>query len=155
MTPRQVRRWKERGWLETNDRRITEKCLGQFLRAHPDCIPFNGLPREDQVYLFSLGFPSREAATFKKNVREILDGIGRQRNPRRPVRRGDSAAVDVDRDEEDGDGDDGSTLTCGDFCLRHERATDSMPEIALPTSKSSHGSLLFKVCVRSLSPFLK
>lgn len=113
VTPRQVRRWKERGWLETNDRRITEKCLGQFLRAHPDCIPFNSLPREEQVYLFSLGFPCREASTFKKNVREILDGIGRQRNPRRPVRSGDSAAMGVGRDEEDFDGDDGPMIGVG------------------------------------------
>ena len=113
VTPRQVRRWKERGWLETNDHRVTEKCVRRFLRAHPDCIPFDGLPREDQVSLFSLGFPSPDAATFKKNVREILDGIGRQRKPRRPVRRDDSAAVDVDRDEEDVDDDDASTLTFG------------------------------------------
>lgn len=113
VTPRQVRRWKERGWLETNDRRITEKCLGQFVRAHPDCIPFNSLPREDQVYLFSLGFPCQAAATFKKNVREILDGIGRQRNPRRPVRRGTSTAMDVGVEEEDADDDDGSTLSVG------------------------------------------
>jgi hypothetical protein len=111
--PRQIRRWKELGWLETNDRKITEQCLTQFLRAHPDRIPFNSLPRGDQVYLLSLGFPCREAATFKKNVREILDGIGRQRNPRRPVRSGYSTATDVGQGEEDYDGDDGSALSAG------------------------------------------
>jgi hypothetical protein len=91
VTPRQIRRWKERGWLETNDRRITEECLGQFLSAHSDQIQFESLPKEDQVYLVDLGFPSQQAATFKKNIREILDGIGRQRNPRRRIRRGEEA----------------------------------------------------------------
>jgi hypothetical protein len=111
VTPRQIRRWKERGWLETKDRRITEECLGQFLQAHPDQIPFDSLPREDQIFLIDLGFPCSEAATFKKNVREILDGIGRQRKPRRPVRRSDATAMDVDHGDDDADGDDASTLT--------------------------------------------
>ena len=112
VTPRQIRRWKERGWLETKDRRITEDCLGQFLRAHPDRIPYASLRREDQVFLVDLGFPSPEAATFKKNVREILDGIGRQRNPRRPVHRVDASAIDVGRDD-DGDGGADSALSLG------------------------------------------
>jgi hypothetical protein len=107
VTPRQIRRWKERGWLQTKNRRITEDCLGQFLQAHPDQIPFDSLPREDQVFLIDLGFPCRQAATFKKNVREILDGIGRQRKPRRPVRRSDATATDAGP----GDGDDDSTLS--------------------------------------------
>jgi hypothetical protein len=113
VTPRQIRRWKERGWLETKDRRITEDCLGQFLRTHPDRIPYASLRREDQVFLVDLGYPSREAATFKKNVREILDGIGRQRNPRRPIHRDNPTVMDVRQDEEDGDGGDDSTLTVG------------------------------------------
>jgi len=65
-TPRQVRRWKDQGQLETQDRRITEKWLGQFLRAHHDRIPFDSLRREDQVYLVDLGFPCPEATTFKR-----------------------------------------------------------------------------------------
>jgi hypothetical protein len=111
VTPRQIRRWKEKGWLETKDRRITEECLGQFLRAHPDRIPFDSLRREDQVFLVDLGFPCSEAATFKKNVREILESIGRQRNPRRPVRRSAATAMDVCCGDDDTDGDDASTLT--------------------------------------------
>jgi hypothetical protein len=87
VTARQIRRWREHGWLETENRRITEKCLGQFFRAHADTVPFDELPREDQVYLLDLGYPRPEGAAFKKNVREILDGIGRQRKPRRPGRK--------------------------------------------------------------------
>jgi hypothetical protein len=83
VTPRQIRRWKERGWLETKGR-ITEKCLGRFLQEHSDRVPFDSLGREDQIYLLDLGFPRREAVLFKKNVREILDGIGRQQKPKRP-----------------------------------------------------------------------
>jgi hypothetical protein len=110
VTTRQVRCWKERGWLETNDRRITEKCLGQFLQAHPEQIPLDSLPRENQVFLIDLGFPCGEAATFKKNVREILDGIGRQRKPRRPVRRSDATATEIGPGDGDADGDYDSTL---------------------------------------------
>ena len=113
VTPRQIRRWKERGWLETKDRRITEECLGRFLRRHPNQIPFDSLQREDQIFLVDLGFPSREAATFKKNVRETLDGIGRQRKPRRPVRRGNVTTMDLGQGDEGTDGDEGSPFTVG------------------------------------------
>jgi hypothetical protein len=113
VTPRQIRRWRERGWLETKDHRVTEECVKQFLRAHPDRIPFDSLPREKQVSLIDLGFPSPDAAAFKKNVREILDGLGRQRKPRRPVRRSDATAMDVCRGDEDVDDEDASTLTFG------------------------------------------
>jgi hypothetical protein len=68
VTPRQVRRWKELGWLETKQRRITEDCVGKFLRAHPDRIPFESRPKEDQVFLTDLGFPSAEAKDFKKRI---------------------------------------------------------------------------------------
>ena len=113
VTPRQIRRLKERGWLETKDRRITEDCLGQFLRRHPNQIPFDCLQPEDKVFLIDLGFPSGKAATFKKNVREILDGIGRQRKPRRPGRRGNVTTMDLGQGDEGTDGDDGSTFTVG------------------------------------------
>ena len=113
VTPRQIRRWKERGWLETKDHRITEECLRQFLRGHPNQIPFDCLQPEDKVFLIDLGFPSGKAATFKKNVREILDGIGRQRKPRRPGRRGNVTTMDLGQGDEGTDGDDGSTFTVG------------------------------------------
>jgi hypothetical protein len=101
VTPRQVRRWKERGWLQTNGRRITEECVGQFLRAHPDRIPFDKLRKEDQIYLIDLGFPSPDAATFKRNVRGILEDIGRPRKSRRPVRREDTPTEESDCPEEE------------------------------------------------------
>lgn len=113
VTPRRIRRWKERGWLETNDRRITEKCLRKFLRAHSDRIPFNSLRWEDRVYLVDLGFPSPEATTFRKNVRDILDGIGRQRKPRRPVRRSSAAAMDFGQGAETPGDDDEATFIVG------------------------------------------
>ena len=113
VTPRQIRRWRQRGWLGTKDRRITGPCVKEFLREHPDRIAFDSLPRADQVCLIDLGYPSRDAADFKKNVREILDGIGRQRKPRRPVRKDDSAPRDATREEEDTDGDYESTITTG------------------------------------------
>jgi hypothetical protein len=87
VTTRQVRRWKEKGWLRTQGRKITEECLSEFLAAHADLVPFKALPRENQVYLIDLGYPCAERKVFRQNVREILDGIGRQRKPRRPIRR--------------------------------------------------------------------
>lgn len=113
VTPRQVRRWRQRGWLGTKDRRITGQCVKEFLRAHPDRIAFDRLPRVDQVCLIDLGYPSPDAAEFKKSVREILDGIGRQRKPRRPVHKNDTPATEAGREEEDTDDDDQSTLTSG------------------------------------------
>ncbi len=113
VTSRQIRRWRQRGWLGTKDRRITGECVKEFLRVHPDRIAFDTLPRADQVCLIDLGYPSQDAADFKKNVREILDGIGRQRKPRRPVRKEDSAPTDAGHEEEDTDDDRGSTLNTG------------------------------------------
>ena len=114
VTPRQIRRWRQRGWLGTKDRRITGQCVKEFLRAHPDRIAFDSLPREVQIVLIDLGFPSRDADDFKKSVREILDGIGRQRKPRRPVHKNDTPATEAGREEEDTDDDDDqSTLTSG------------------------------------------
>ncbi|MFN7998440.1 MAG: hypothetical protein U0Q18_32765 [Bryobacteraceae bacterium] len=85
VTPRQIRRWKEKGWLQTRNRRITEPCFESFLLEHADQIPFTSLPREEQIYLIELGYPCPEGKVFRQNVREILDGIGRQRKPRRPA----------------------------------------------------------------------
>ena len=113
VTPRQVRRWRQRGWLGTKGRRITGECVKEFLRAHPDRIAFDSLPRADQVCLIDLGYPSPDAADFKKSVREILDGIGRQRKPRRPVHKNDTPAPEADREEEDSDDDDQSTRANG------------------------------------------
>ena len=113
VTPRQVRRWRQRGWLGTKDRRITGQCVREFLRAHPDRIAFDSLPRADQICLIDLGYPSPDAADFKKSVREILDGIGRQRKPRRPVRKNDTPATEAGREDEDTEDDDQSTLTSG------------------------------------------
>lgn len=59
VTPRQIRRWRQRGWLGTKDRRITGECVKEFLRAHRDRIAFDSLPRADQVFLIDLGYPSR------------------------------------------------------------------------------------------------
>jgi hypothetical protein len=56
------------------------------LKEHPGEIAFESLPRETQVYLVDLGYPCAESADFRKNVREVLDGVGRQRKYRRKVR---------------------------------------------------------------------
>ena len=94
VTPRQVRRWKEKGWLQTKERRITERDLGGFLREHADVIAYKGLNRETQIYLVDLGYPGAESVKFRKNVREVLDSVGRQRKHRRRVRPSGEVAED-------------------------------------------------------------
>jgi hypothetical protein len=42
-----------------------------------------------------------------------LDGIGRQRKPRRPLRSGNATAMDAGHGEENQDGDDGATFVAG------------------------------------------
>jgi DNA-binding transcriptional MerR regulator len=105
-TPRQIRRWKERGWLATKNRRVAEDGLERFVQEHADLIPFNTLAREDQIYLLDLGYPVPERKQFRQNVREVLDGIGRQRKKRRPTRRssddvGKDAAADKPPEDTD------------------------------------------------------
>ena len=114
VTPRQIRRWRQRGWLGKNDRRITGQCVKEFLGAHPDRIAYDSLPRESQIVLIDLGYPSRDAEDFKKSVREILDGIGRQRKPRRPVNKIITTPIsEAASDEQDSDDDDQAALTSG------------------------------------------
>ena len=112
VTPRQIRRWRQQGWLGKTDRRITGQNVKEFLRAHPDRIAYDSLPRESQIVLIDLGYPSRDAEDFKKSVREILDGIGRQRKPRRPVNKVAKPNREAGSQEDDGD-DDQATLTGG------------------------------------------
>jgi len=113
VTPRQVRRWKEKGWLQTKDRRITERDLGRFLREHPDGIAYQGLNRETQIYLVDLGYPGAESVTFRKNVREVLDSVGRQRKHRRKLRPSGEVAEDSADEVPAVDSTTGTSLSAG------------------------------------------
>ena len=75
VTPRQVRRWKENGWLKTTRRRTSEQDLAAFLKEHYARVPFQALPREVQVFLISLGYPAPEAAEFQARVKSILEDV--------------------------------------------------------------------------------
>jgi hypothetical protein len=114
VTLRQVRRWKEKGWLQSKDRRITERDLGQFLREHADGVDFESLPRETQVYLVDLGYPCEESANFRKNIREILDSVGRQRKYRRKSRASGEDGQGGQADEDAADESAGETSLIGD-----------------------------------------
>jgi hypothetical protein len=72
VSPRKIRRWKERGWLKTVNHRVTRRCLERFLRSHADQVPFASSNREQQVKLMDLGYPCAETKQFKKNVSCIL-----------------------------------------------------------------------------------
>lgn len=58
VTARQIRRWRERGYLETTAGRITERSFERFCREHRDRIPYNSLDQTTQLWLRSLGYPS-------------------------------------------------------------------------------------------------
>ena len=96
VTPRQVRRWKEKGWLQTKGRRISERELGDFLCCHPEGIRYDELNRETQIYLVDIGYPGSKSVEFRKNVRQILDSVGRQRKYRRKVRANDESTEHED-----------------------------------------------------------
>jgi len=113
VTPRQIRRWKEKGWLQTQDRRITGPCLEQFLSEHADQIPFADLPRPEQVHLIDLGYPCPGGKAFQQNVREILEGLGRDRKTRRRARKGQASGMATGDSGPDTDGDDNSACAVG------------------------------------------
>src|SRR5207237_2284758 len=54
VTPRQIRRWKEKGWLQTKDRRITERDVGEFFGEHAEGIDYGGLNREAKLDVVDL-----------------------------------------------------------------------------------------------------
>jgi hypothetical protein len=76
VTSRQVRRWKEKGWLKTTRRRVIDKDLAGFLKDHDDQVPYDLLARHVQVFLISLGYPAKDAAAFRATVKSILEDIG-------------------------------------------------------------------------------
>jgi hypothetical protein len=88
VTSRQVRRWKENGWLKTTRRRVSDKDLAAFLKDHHDRVPYDFLPRQVQVFLISLGYPAKDAAAFRATVKSILEDIGGRK------KRSDARAVD-------------------------------------------------------------
>jgi len=155
VTPRQIRRWKEKGWLETKDRRITEECLGQFLRAHPDRIPFDSLRRRTRFFWLTLDFlaakrqPSRRtSARFWRVL--VGKGIPGGRSGGVPLPQWTSAAAMTTPM---------ATMTQRSPWRRlpetNLRAAHSMPGPRCPGVQSFHGSLPFEVFVSCLSPLLK
>lgn len=83
VTPRQIRRWKEKRWLETKNHRITEGSVRRFLSDHPDRIDFDKLSYEARVYLADLGYECKSMRDFRKSATEILSSLGRDRTSRK------------------------------------------------------------------------
>ena len=82
VTSRQVRRWKENGWLKTTRRRVTDKDLSEFVKAHPERIAYNQLPRHIQVFLLDIGYPAPEARQFHADVKSILNDVAGRKKRR-------------------------------------------------------------------------
>jgi hypothetical protein len=76
VSPRRVRTWKEKGWLKTTRRRVTDKDLVAFLKEHHGLIEFAVLPLEVRTFLLDLGYPAKEASSFHANVKAILETVG-------------------------------------------------------------------------------
>jgi hypothetical protein len=55
---RQIRRWRQRGYLECVSGRITEESFEKFCRNHSEKIPFRQLGQEMQLWLESFGYPT-------------------------------------------------------------------------------------------------
>ncbi len=60
VTPKQVRRWREKGYLRSVAGRITEESLEAFCRDHPEKIPYHELSEHVQLWLRDLGYPAVE-----------------------------------------------------------------------------------------------
>ena len=58
VTPKQVRRWREKGYLQSAAGRITEESLEAFCRDHPEKIPYEELGGHVQLWLRDLGYPA-------------------------------------------------------------------------------------------------
>jgi hypothetical protein len=59
LTSRQIRRWRERGYLDAVAGRITESSLGRFCRAHPEKVPYASLDPSTRLWLRDLGYPEQ------------------------------------------------------------------------------------------------
>jgi len=75
VTTRRVRTWKEKGWLKTTRRRVTDKDLVAFIKKHHELIAFDALPLKVRTFLLDLGYPAKEASSFKANVKAILETV--------------------------------------------------------------------------------
>ncbi len=60
VSPRQVRRWRERDYLKSVAGRITEQSFQRFCQERPDRIPYESLDRTTQRWLRDLGYPGSE-----------------------------------------------------------------------------------------------
>ena len=76
VSPRRVRTWKEKGWLKTTRRRVTDTDLTAFLKEHHGLIAFAALPSYVRTFLIDLGYPAQEASSFHANVKSILESVG-------------------------------------------------------------------------------
>jgi hypothetical protein len=75
VSPRRVRTWKEKGWLKTTRRRVTDKDLMAFIKEHHELIAFAVLPLKVRTFLMDLGYPAKEASSFKANAKAILETV--------------------------------------------------------------------------------
>lgn len=56
VTIRQVRRWRQKGYLRGLNGRITEESFSKFCRAHADKIPYSALAWDAKVWLRGFGY---------------------------------------------------------------------------------------------------
>ena len=71
VTPKQVRRWREKGYLRSAAGRITEESLEAFCRNHPEKIPYDELGEHVQLWLRDLGYPAVDGLS----PRELADKL--------------------------------------------------------------------------------
>lgn len=84
VTPRQIRRWREKGYLESMAGRITEESFERLCTNRPSRIPYDSLDRNTQLWLRDFGYPAVEgflpkelAAKLKVKRKEIRRWLAR------------------------------------------------------------------------------
>lgn len=68
VTIRQVRRWRQKGYLRGLNGRITEESFSKFCRAHADKIPYSALAWDAKVWLRGFGYRPPETTPERPSM---------------------------------------------------------------------------------------
>jgi hypothetical protein len=77
VTIRQVRRWRQKGYLRGLNGRITEESFSKFCRAHADKIPYSALAWDAKVWLRGFGYRPPETTPDRPSMVIVQRATGK------------------------------------------------------------------------------
>ncbi len=78
VTIRQVRRWRQKGYLRGQNGRITEESFSKFCRAHADKIPYSALAWDLKVWLRGFGYRPPERSPDRPSMVIVRRATGKE-----------------------------------------------------------------------------